>query len=152
MSTRSNIIIKNNNEIVKTLYKHHDGYIAGVGVDLVRYLIPLKTYRPTEPKDLLSVLSNKYEVTTGIHGDIEYLYTISFNEGNIKMVVQSGDAFQNLRHRVEHLLYTYEYKTKLENIYILEQDMQQMIDLDYKATLAEVRKVYDMQKIKSEIK
>jgi hypothetical protein len=150
MSTRSNIIIKNNNEIVKTLYKHHDGYIAGVGVDLVRYLIPLKTYRHTEPRDLLSVLSNKYEVTTGIHGDIEYLYTISFNEGNIKMVVQSGDAFQNLRKRVEHLLYTYEYKTKQENIYILEQDMQQMIDLDDKATLNEVRKIYDKGLLKND--
>lgn len=143
MSTRSNIIIKHNNETVKTLYKHHDGYVAGVGIDLVRYLMPLKTYRPIEPKDLLSVLSNRYETTTGVHGDIEYLYTIHFNQDNIKMVVQEGEAFQDFRDGVEHLLYKYEYKTKKENIYIKEQDMQQMIDLDDKATLNEIRKIYD---------
>ena len=145
MSTRSNIIIKHNNETIKTLYKHHDGYIAGVGIDLIRYLIPLKTYRPIEPKDLLSVLSNRYETTTGVHGDIEYLYTIDFNQDNIKMVVQIGEAFQDLKKRVEHLIYKYEYETKQESIYILERDVQEAVNLDDKATLSEVRKIYCKQ-------
>ena len=132
MSTRSNIIIKHNNETVKTLYKHHDGYIAGVGIDLVRYLIPLKTYIPIEPKDLLSVLSNRYD-------------TIHFSQDNIKMVVQQGDPFQNLEKKVEHLIYKYEYETKQESIYILERDIAEAVDLDDKATLNEVRKIYSKQ-------
>lgn len=145
MSTRSNIVIKHNNETVKTLYKHHDGYIAGVGVDLIRYIIPLKTYRPIEPKDLLSVLSNKYETTTGIHGDIEYLYTIHFNQDNIKIIVQWGDAFQNLKRKAEHLLYQYEYATKQESIYMHERLMREAVNLDDKATLAEVKEIYAKQ-------
>lgn len=145
MSTRSNIIIKHNNETVKTLYKHHDGYISGVGVDLIRYIIPLKTYRPIEPKDLFSVLSNRYETTTSIHRDIEYLYTIHFNQDNIKIIVQAGDAFQNLEGRLERLLYTYEYRTKQESIYILERDIMEAVNLDDKATIEEVRKLYSKQ-------
>ena len=145
MSTRSNIIIKHNNETVKTLYKHHDGYIAGVGIDLIRYLVRLKTYIPMEPKDLLSVLPNKYQITTCVHGDIEYLYTIDLNQDNIKMVVQQGDPFQNLEKKVEHLIYKYEYETKQESIYILERDIAEAVDLDDKATLNEVRKIYSKQ-------
>ena len=145
MATRSNIILKHNNQTVKTLYKHHDGYIAGVGIDLIRYLIPLKTYRPIEPKDLLSVLSNRYEATTGTHGDIEYLYTIHFNQDNIKITVQWGEPFQNLEKRVEHLLYEYVYTTKQESIYVLERDIEQAVNLDDKASMEEVRKIYFKQ-------
>ena len=81
MSTRCNIIIKKfTNEVV--LYHHYDGYPRGVGIDLVRmfeddFKKSSKIYIDDVVNKLIKNEDDKgYEWTTGLHGDIEYLYTI----------------------------------------------------------------------------
>ena len=74
MATRSNIII-NYGETQIFFYRHWDGYLAETGKNLIEMLVDCK--KPS--KFIESVLGDKkYEVTNGIHGDIEYLYEINF--------------------------------------------------------------------------
>ena len=94
MSTRCNIIIKDGPRRI-TLYHHHDGYPEGVGTELQDYL------RRKWSQDwrhgwegfyiandlvkghILYPLSSdgreddEYEVTSGLHGDVEYVYVIN---------------------------------------------------------------------------
>lgn len=90
MSTRGNIIIKNKTEQV-ILYHHHDCYPEGVGLDLLRKVYPklkdTKYYNDVE--DIANALikdkeDDEYELTTCIHGDIEYLYEIDTDNKTIK--------------------------------------------------------------------
>lgn len=84
MSTRANIVIKHNNHKVY-LYHHHDGYLEGVGADLLHII----DQRCDEMMDCESVEriilehnsdGNTYEKTDCIHSDIEYLYTIELRD------------------------------------------------------------------------
>jgi len=89
MSTRSNIIIKAKG-CKAILYHHYDGYIEGVGQDLVN---KLDKYFNSDNycywSDVVNMLvkdkkDDGYEITRGIHGDIDYLYTIDTDEKTIK--------------------------------------------------------------------
>ena len=63
------------------LYRHSDGYPKGLGVDLECCINP---HDPLET--LFNILENcDLEITDSIHGDIEYLYTITLNEGFVMM-------------------------------------------------------------------
>lgn len=90
MSTRCNIIVKENGKKV-VLYHHHDGYIEGVGADLFnrfneRFSNPNScVYWDDVVNELVKDAKDEYEVTSGIHGDIEYLYTIDTKKKTIKM-------------------------------------------------------------------
>lgn len=90
MSTRSVVIVKENNEET-WIYHHHDGYPSGVGLDLVQRLkrleeefnsesIPTFLRREVESRDIVNNLikdtEDEYEFTNCIHGDIDYLYVI----------------------------------------------------------------------------
>lgn len=102
MSTRSNIFVDFNGER-KQFYHHWDGYVEGVGNDLLvrmemaitraRNAIPyslkgdtfsLRTERAY--KEFLNLLEEEgsYELEEiGLHGDIEYLYYVEFSpKGN----------------------------------------------------------------------
>ena len=105
MSTRSNILVDFNGE-KKQFYHHHDGYIEGVGADLLirmgmavaraRNAIPyslkddtfsLRTERAY--KEFLNLLEEEgsYEPEEiGIHGDIEFLYYVKFIPGEKDVV------------------------------------------------------------------
>lgn len=77
MSTRSSIIVMSVSENKATyLYHHCDGYPEGVGAHLVAKYKELGT-QPSfqEVVDRITEDSD-YEVTGGIHGDIEYLYVV----------------------------------------------------------------------------
>lgn len=81
MSTRCNIIIKAENGAEILLYHHHDGYPVGVGHDLKFYLSKLRYWYADRianalMKDKAGLNDKEYELTTGIHGDIEYAYVI----------------------------------------------------------------------------
>lgn len=93
MSTRCNIIL----EDAKTrkriyLYHHHDGYPEGVGADLARfvakwnrhYYYRIEEYANALLKGIESEFygrkDDEYELTSGLHGDIEYCYLIKMSE------------------------------------------------------------------------
>ena len=85
MGTRSNMVVTYGNS--KTIiYRHWDGYIEGAGYDIASTLI-----NNPSPKDFVRELLNKkeqdsftragqyiYELTSEIHGDIEYWYELNF--------------------------------------------------------------------------
>lgn len=88
MSTRCVVEIKNGSKKV-TLYHHHDGYLEGVGYDLLKrfWLDEKGNFKDVKDNYQLSYLENvvnnlikdkddEYEFTNGIHTDIEYMYRI----------------------------------------------------------------------------
>lgn len=84
MSTRTNIQIFNNDELIVSLYRHMDGYPAETGADLVE-----KAISAIYPDRLAAaLLKSKYEddrpiyQVSGIHGDIEHFYRVIFSSGN----------------------------------------------------------------------
>jgi len=95
MSTRCNIVItdkKNKNSV--TLYHHHDGYPEGVGVELLEMtdgkvfstVEHLATFlmKTTEPlyAESENMTKNEFELTSGVQGDIDYLYKIRIGKTN----------------------------------------------------------------------
>ena len=115
MSTRSNIFVDFNGDR-KQFYHHHDGYIEGVGADLLirmgmavaraRNAIPyslkddtvsLRTERAY--KEFLGLLEEEgsYEPEEiGLHGDIEYLYYVKFVSGEKDVVSCTATDWQKL--------------------------------------------------------
>lgn len=113
MSTRCNIVFLFGSTKVY-LYRHHDGYLADTGRDIAQLMIdagitsPRMLYgqpvRPN-PSDLLArFLAARYEkqsyetearpiyeLTTELHGDIEYAYFLIFDNRNndLSMTVQT---------------------------------------------------------------
>jgi hypothetical protein len=101
MSTRCNIIIKDGAERIY-LYHHHDGYPLGVGTELQDYLQrkwgeSWRTfwYGTSITNDLVKGHINyplaqepheddEYEVTYGLHGDVEYIYVINCRARTIR--------------------------------------------------------------------
>lgn len=79
MSTRANILITNAQGNESTLYHHHDGYPEGVGRELQRILrhITDEIENPDSMAAFITLQDPTYEPTEGIHGDIDYLYTIN---------------------------------------------------------------------------
>lgn len=96
MSTRCNVIIKDENTKVQ-LYHHHDGYPEGVGQNLTEYMEEIKKLPQNESSKILSTplslakwlcdedREDEYELEREVylHGDIEYLYVIDLGEGTI---------------------------------------------------------------------
>jgi hypothetical protein len=102
MSTRSVIRIKGDGKKVD-LYHHYDGYIEGVGFDLLDMF-----YKNGELKfgfienvvnNLIKKENDCYEWTPYKHGDIEYFYTIDVdkNELTAKEVDNWGDRMKTLK-------------------------------------------------------
>jgi len=80
------------------LYRHHDGYPACAGVDLAEALATSKTCtalvqtlldRRYDKQSYETDAKRMYEVTTDVHGDIEWLYKITFS-GDFGRVVKVG--------------------------------------------------------------
>lgn len=99
MSTRCNIIVNKivNNEsvFVAQLYHHCDGYFAGVGCDLNSFIFDMFVHTVWTPEVFVRELelhdfSSEYELEDDYvvpcpHGDIEYLYTITFDDENVTL-------------------------------------------------------------------
>ena len=87
MSTRSNIIIKNGKTNI-LLYRHCDGYLTGTGQDLLDDLkssyfvsysgVDLKNYNIAKFTEKLLREDSSYRIDDQLGGDIEYLYTLDF--------------------------------------------------------------------------
>lgn len=89
MSTRANIVILYGSSKVY-LYRHCDGYPAELGADLARNLASAGHSANKFVRSLVEARYEKasyeteakpiYELTTEVHGDIEYLYLVKFEE------------------------------------------------------------------------
>lgn len=108
MSTRCNIIIKDGAERIY-LYHHHDGYPMGVGTERQDFLQrkwgdPWRKYwyGTSIANDLVKGHINyplakepheddEYEVTTGLHGDVEYVYVINCRARTIRCYAITWD-------------------------------------------------------------
>lgn len=117
MSTRAAIIIKDETNSIR-LYHHHDGYVSGVGFDLLeRYRKKLDdTAMCLDIEEIANELvkdsSDEYEIAACLHGDEEYLYTIDIQ--NREITVQQGFCDDNGEFKVDQA-YTYdEIKTRWE--------------------------------------
>lgn len=80
MSTRCNIIVRGKGKRV-TIYRHYDGYPEGAGEDLQAALSESGTQYVCEFATKLIQRQYDgggfiYELTDGIHQDIEYLYVV----------------------------------------------------------------------------
>lgn len=106
MSTRCNIIIKDKyNEF--WLYHHHDGYPEGVGADLTKRMNSAFE-KDLDLSDVVNMLikdiDDEYEITTGEHGDIEYLYKIDVDRKTLSYQAVSHHWEENGLD--EHTYYT----------------------------------------------
>ena len=89
MSTRCLVkIVEQDKEI--QLYHHHDGYISGVGYDLIKRFLNEETLKLEIPNDIYIVanklikdLEDEYNVTVYKHSDIEYLYVVDCDNNTI---------------------------------------------------------------------
>ena len=82
MSTRANIKLINGDSII-WVYRHSDGYPSETGHDLAEKL-KQSCYDFNELTAGI-LKDDAYRITTEQHGDIEYLYTIEFeNSGSIQ--------------------------------------------------------------------
>ena len=104
MATRSNIRVIGKDTKV-WVYRHWDGYPAGNGADLCKAL-RRRDYtgkpRPVELDGFLNTIlglrspqqsyetepRRVYEITTGEHGDIEWLYTFKFTLKQVRIEVR----------------------------------------------------------------
>lgn len=96
MSTRANIVILDKDNMVH-LYSHHDGYIdGGIGDMLTEFiwnLVPDNNWK--DANDLAKRLveghhpepnSFKIRYTADIHGDIQFLYIITIETGQLPLL------------------------------------------------------------------
>ena len=89
MGTRCNIKIKTGNTTL-WVYRHWDGYPAATGNDLATKLVNVK-----DANEFINKLLNDdaYEITTEQHGDIEYLYTIKFEDSGVYFEVEEREGW-----------------------------------------------------------
>ena len=85
MSTRANITI-NNGESKIILYRHYDGYPTDTGIDIANRIKRSKDTSGLVSDFLDATFDSNgrkvYEITTEIHGDIEYDYEITVPKYN----------------------------------------------------------------------
>jgi hypothetical protein len=85
MSTRCNVKITAGENVV-WIYRHMDGYLSGAGYDVAVNLSHAKDWKSfmdsllAQRYEATEVRKSEpiYELTTGQHGDIEFLYEIEF--------------------------------------------------------------------------
>jgi len=76
MCTRANIVIQDGAKRIY-LYHHSDGYPDGIGVELDIFMQGRYFQTAEECAEaIIGIENDNYELTTEIHGDIEFLYTI----------------------------------------------------------------------------
>jgi hypothetical protein len=87
--TRSNTLIHDGKtSTIITLYRHCDGYLSGAGVDAYKMMKELMATNAAIRGSLTAedvaqwFIRNgdgEYEETSGIHGDVEYIYDVYIN-------------------------------------------------------------------------
>ena len=121
MSTRCNIIIKDRWDRRIYLYHHHDGYPEGVGSDLKKYLSQFKDWQFRQHgawkfandlvKNKAGLDDDKYEVSMGLHSDIDYCYVINCSAGTLRCY-----SCRELRYNDNNGKYTWDKVFLRENL------------------------------------
>jgi len=103
MSTRSNIIVEFDGATI-FLYRHSDGYPACNGVDLADALAQSTSAsefvqnlldRRYEKQSYETKAKRIYELTTDLHGDIEWAYTVRYEFGKKPLVGWAHIGFED---------------------------------------------------------
>lgn len=120
MSTRCNIIIKDYHDRI-ILYHHHDGYPSGVGSDLKKYLATFQDWQIRQHgrweiandlvKNKAGLDDDKYEVSMGLHSDIDYCYVINCSAGTLRCY-----SCRDLRYNEDNGKYTWHKVFLRENL------------------------------------
>ncbi len=107
MSTRANLIVSGGTEEQRfTLYHHHDGYPAWLGASILESAWYAQLGTSALVNRLLKLEDDSgWEMTDGVHGDIEHLYWIEGRPGYREPVIRwaaqgqmwDSDAWQNTR-------------------------------------------------------
>ena len=148
MSTRCNIIVKDGNDRIY-LYHHHDGYPMGVGTELQRWLDerfkpqPYFTPRwyamsiatalvkgaPVYPFDKEGKKDDEYEITTGLHGDVEYVYVINCQARTLRCYEVSWDdvIHQDIKIQWEKV-FTRRYLVHIPNLEEREAEISKCVN------------------------
>jgi hypothetical protein len=138
MGTRAHITVKWKGEYKKTLYKDVDGYLVGVGVDLIRYLIYCKSLKSSftipivHHEDFLTTVGKDYEIIEPEFTDVDFFYTVYLDEERIRLTVR-----ENKHGSGGVTAYSYTYKTKEEKVFIEEKAIKR--PLENKVSIEEVR-------------
>ena len=104
MGTRANIVVRDRDlGLTIYIYRHYDGYPKCVVPDI---LPTLQMNSVTDAvRHLLNVQDANYEMTDGIHGDIQHLYEVSVRGRGVRYASGYGDIAELLREvNVETLL------------------------------------------------
>ena len=110
MSTRCNIIIHHGASKIM-LYRHYDGYLANTGADLAEKFAAANGSADAFLRALMADRYDKasyetearpvYELTTEVHGDIEYLYKVVFPARGGNSGVDKPEIGYSERHNFE---------------------------------------------------
>ena len=144
MGTRCNVVI-NYEETKINLYRHWDGYYSETGYDLaVRLNHSFNKIGNANAEKFFDSVFNaqrsvsvhdmdkkQYELTTELHGDIEYLYEFTFYRNNPKVV---GVVFKH-REYAQGWYTGYEAKITKENIgSLIDWVLQERIQMRKRAS------------------
>lgn len=111
MATRCNITIEHGTRKL-WIYRHYDGYLSVTGADILRAFAPPKhswanNFRYDSVESMANVLLSRcypadeysearpiYELTSGAHGDIEFLYCVRWTEDQGLTIVYQHNTKQ----------------------------------------------------------
>lgn len=91
MSTRSNIKVTEGGNDFFYLYHHSDGYPEHVGKYLYEALKTLPKYHDEATTKLVKEPHMRFELTTCIHGDIEWYYEVWVTKKVLKIYSVHGN-------------------------------------------------------------
>ena len=125
-------IVDVNNDKEVLLYHHFDGYIEGVGFDLLKefYDIESKSMRTVDnysfndivnmfiKNDFIDIYDNSYEYTAIIPSDIEYLYTLVYNNGLLNL---TASKVNNWKENIK--IEKYYSQNELINMYLKDKGL-----------------------------
>ena len=127
MGTRCNIKIETGDTTL-WIYRHWDGYPAETGKDLATKLVNVKS-----ADEFITKLINDdaYEVTTDQHGDIEYLYNISFSNNYEKRVALKYISFETMKRsgEIPSIIKDKDSFDYLDNYYRTQSDEDKKLSL-----------------------
>ncbi len=99
MSTRCNVVVVDVRTGDRTyLYHHCDGYPQGVGRELTSMLsrfrreVGERLIGSNERVRFIQQTDCAYELTAGVHGDIEYLYTLKVMPDQIVFYAEDAEG------------------------------------------------------------
>lgn len=87
MSTRANIVLKQG-ELRRVLYRHCDGYLSGLGQEILDFLKNNESRNIEEISDSLEANEIAFYDGIDVHGDVEFIYLIELSSEGIKVSVK----------------------------------------------------------------